>query len=72
MANELTPQYLFSLIEKNAGKIEALERGQARNARGLKDIEEEIKPYAGLKTLIIERDSRCPMPEFREVLKGII
>lgn len=41
MANELTPKYLFSLIEKNAGKIEALERGQARNARGLKDIEEE-------------------------------
>lgn len=41
MANELTPQYLFSLIEKNAGKIEALERGQARNARAVKDIEEE-------------------------------
>ena len=40
--------------------------------RSLKDIEEEIKPYAGLKTLIVERDSRCPMPEFREVLKGII
>lgn len=40
--------------------------------RPLKDIEEEIKPYAGLKTLIVERDTGRPMPEFREVLKGII
>ena len=40
--------------------------------RPLKDIEEQIRPYAGLKTLIVERDTRCPMPEFRAVLKGII
>ena len=40
--------------------------------RPLKDIEEEIRPFAGLKTLIIERDTCCPMPEFREALKGII
>ena len=40
--------------------------------RSLKDVEEEIKPFAGLKTLIVERDTRCPMPEFRAVLKGII
>ncbi len=40
--------------------------------RSLKDIEEEIKPYAGLKTLIVERDTKQPMPEFREALKGII
>lgn len=40
--------------------------------RPLTDIEEEIRPYAGLKTLIVERDTRCPMPEFREALKGII
>lgn len=40
--------------------------------RPLKDIEAEIKPYAGLKTLIVERDTHRPMPEFREVLKGII
>ncbi|MBP5333136.1 MAG: phosphotransferase [Bacteroidales bacterium] len=37
-----------------------------------KDIEEEIMPYAGLKTIIIERDSKCPMPEFRAALKSII
>ena len=40
--------------------------------RSLKDVEEEIKPFAGLKTLIIERDTRCPKPEFRAALKGII
>ena len=40
--------------------------------RPLKDIEEQILPYAGLKTLIIERDSNCPMPEFRTALKSIL
>ena len=40
--------------------------------RPLKDIEEEIMPYAGLKTLIIERDTKRPMPEFREALKSIL
>ena len=38
----------------------------------LKEIEEVIRPYAGLKTLIIERDTRCPMPEFREALKPVL
>ena len=33
--------------------------------RSLKDIEEEIRPFAGLKTLIIERDTKCPMLNFR-------
>ena len=40
--------------------------------RPLKEIEELIGPYAGLKTLIIERDTQCPMPEFRAVLKPIL
>lgn len=40
--------------------------------RPLKEVEEEIRPYVGLKTLIVERDTKCPMPEFREYLKGII
>ena len=38
----------------------------------IKEINEQIRPYAGLKTLIIERDSNCPMPEFREALKPIL
>ncbi|MBQ9548653.1 MAG: phosphotransferase [Bacteroidales bacterium] len=40
--------------------------------RPLADIEEEIRPYAGLKTLIVERDSKCPMPEFRAALASIL
>lgn len=40
--------------------------------RSLEDIAEEIKPYAGLKTIIIERDSGKPMTEFRKALKGIL
>ena len=40
--------------------------------RPLKSIEEQIGPYAGLKTLIIERDTKCPMPEFREYLRPVL
>lgn len=40
--------------------------------RSLKDIEEEIRPFAGLKTLIVERDTRCPMPLLRTALEGIL
>ena len=38
----------------------------------LKDIEAEIRPFAGLKTLIVERDTCRPMPEFRACLKDIL
>lgn len=37
----LTPEYLFSLIERNAGKIESLERRTAKHGRTIKDMEEE-------------------------------
>ena len=40
--------------------------------RPLKEINELIRPYAGLKTLIVERDSKCPMPEFRAALTSIL
>ena len=40
--------------------------------RPLKDIEEQIRPYAGLKTLIVERDTNCPMPEFRAALAPVL
>ena len=40
--------------------------------RSLKDIADEIKPFAGLKTLTIERDTGCPMPLFRAALEDII
>ena len=38
----------------------------------LKEIEELVRPYAGLKTLIIERDTKCPMPEFRAALSSVL
>ena len=38
----------------------------------LKEIETMILPYAGLKTLIVERDSKRPMPEIRVALKPIL
>lgn len=40
--------------------------------RSLEEIEKEIGPYAGLKTLIIERDTKRPMPEFRSQLAPIL
>ena len=40
--------------------------------RPLRDIEEEVRPYAGLKTIIVERDMGCPMPTFREALKPVL
>ena len=38
----------------------------------LNEIEKMIRPYAGLKTLIVERDTQRPMPELREALSTII
>lgn len=35
-------------------------------------IMQEVKIYAGLKTLIIERDTQRPMPQFRAMLDGTI
>lgn len=42
------------------------------SGRSLDEIEAEIMPYAGLKTLIIERDAGCPMPEFRSALSQVL
>ena len=38
----------------------------------VKEATELVRPFAGLKTLIIERDTNCPMPEFREALSTIL
>ena len=38
----------------------------------LKEIETMIRPFAGLKTLIVERDTKCPMPELRTGLSTIL
>lgn len=36
------------------------------------EVEETIRPFAGLKTLIVERDASEPMPEFRAALRTIL
>lgn len=36
------------------------------------EVMKEVKIYAGLKTLIVERDTHCPMPEFRAMLEGTV
>jgi uncharacterized protein (TIGR02172 family) len=35
-------------------------------------VMKEVRIYAGLKTLIVERDTRCPMPQFRAMLEGTV
>ena len=63
----------FHMPKPLAGKFwECFATAYFGSDRPLKDIEEEIMPYAGLKTLIVERDVKMPMPEFREALKSIL
>ena len=38
----------------------------------MEKVMKEVKIYAGLKTLIVERDTHCPMPQFRAMLEGTI
>ena len=40
--------------------------------RPLRDTEAEVRPFAGLKTIIVERDMGRPMPTLREALKPIL
>ena len=36
------------------------------------EVLRQVRIYAGLKTLIVERDTHCPMPQFRAMLEGTI
>ncbi|MBO6306152.1 MAG: TIGR02172 family protein [Paludibacteraceae bacterium] len=38
----------------------------------LEQVEKEVRVYAGIKTLMVERDTRCPMPQFRAMLEGTV
>ncbi|MBQ8099826.1 MAG: phosphotransferase [Paludibacteraceae bacterium] len=38
----------------------------------LREIEPAVRIYAGLKTLVVERDTHRPMPEFRAALQGTV
>lgn len=51
-------KFLLSLIKKNGGKIEALERKEAKTSRSVKDIEEEyplLPPEADDLSLAVKR-----------------
>jgi uncharacterized protein (TIGR02172 family) len=36
------------------------------------EVMKQVKIFAGLKTIMIERDTKCPMPQFRAMLEGTI
>ena len=36
------------------------------------EVMKQVKIYAGLKTLIVERDTHRPMPQFRAMLEGTV
>ena len=38
----------------------------------INEVERLVRIYAGLKTILIERDTHCPMPQFRAMLEGTI
>ena len=38
----------------------------------LDEIEKTVRIYAGLKTIMIERDTHFPMPQFRACLEGTV
>ena len=38
----------------------------------MEEVMKEVKIYAGLKTILIERDTHFPMPQFRAMLEGTV
>ena len=73
LSEEVFVKGIFHMSKALAGRFwECFAPAYYGPDRPLRDIEEEIRPYAGLKTLIVERDTRQPMPEFREALKTIL
>ena len=73
LSEEAFIQETFQMDKATAIKFwQAFAYAYFGKSRSLKDIEEEIRPFAGLKTLIIERDTQCPMPQVRAALEGIL
>ena len=73
LSAEAFTQEVFHMSNRTASLFwEAFAPVYFGSDRPLKDIDEEILPYAGLKTLIIERDAGVPKPEFRAALKSIL
>ena len=38
----------------------------------IREVERQVRIYAGLKTIMVERDTHCPMPQFRAMLEGTV
>ena len=67
------PEYFFA-PDSSRELMESIARTLGKPAAELTmdDVMSQVKIYAGLKTLIIERDTHCAMPEFRAMLEGTI
>ena len=71
--NEDWTQNIFHMTNKEAARFwDAFALEYFGKDADIKLIEQEVKIYAGLKTLIIERDTQCPMPQFRKMLETTI
>ena len=67
------PEYFFA-PDTSRELMESISKAVGKPAAALTmdDVMSQVKIYAGLKTLIIERDTHCAMPEFRAMLEGTI
>lgn len=73
LSSEAFTRETFHMDNRTAGRFwEAFAPAYFGTDRPLKDIEQEILPYAGLKTLIIERDGGVPRPDLRTALTTIL
>ena len=71
--NAFAPEYFFAAdSSRELREMIARELGKEAEALTMDDVMRQVKIYAGLKTLIIERDTHCPMPQFRAMLEGVI
>ena len=61
MTNATAARFWDGFAEEYFGKDADMEK-----------VMKEVKIYAGLKTLIVERDTHFPMPQFRAMLEGTI
>lgn len=71
--NEEWTQYSYHMSNREAARFwDAFALEYFGKGADLKQVEQEVKIYAGLKTLIVERDTQRPMPEFRAMLEQTI
>ena len=66
-------EYFFA-SDSSRGLMESIAKaaGKTVSALTMDDVMRQVKIYAGLKTLIVERDTHFPMPQFRAMLEGTV